>query len=76
MAIGPRTSTIALIAAAIERNAIGSLEVRNALPSLKELIEQNHVVNDMPELFCQDLLGYFDVKDIVTLVAPRPVRGL
>ena len=76
VAVGPRTSTIALVAAAIETKAIGSVELHDPLPSLKEIIEKNYTVEKMPELFCYGLLRDFDVKDIAALVAPRPVHGL
>jgi hypothetical protein len=76
VAIGPRTSTIALVAAALEPNAIGSVELHDPLPSLKQIIEKNYTVDTMPELFCHGLLQHFDVKDIAALIAPRPVRGL
>jgi hypothetical protein len=75
-AFGERTSTIALIAAALETEAIGSVEVHGALPSLKLLIERNQRVDHMPELFCFGLLEQFDIKEIAALIAPRAVRGL
>jgi hypothetical protein len=75
-AVGERTCTIALVAAACEPKAIDSIELHDALPSLKLLIERNQRSDHMPELFCFGLLEYFDIKDIAALVAPRAVRGL
>jgi hypothetical protein len=75
-AIGPRSSTFALIAAALESNAIASVELNGAMGSLKEIIETNDSVSRRPELFCFGLLEAFDLKQISALVAPRPVRFL
>lgn len=73
-AIGPRSSSIALIAAAIRPDRITSLELHNPLGSFKEIIETNRVVATTPELFCFGLLEEFDVKQIAALVAPRPIK--
>jgi dienelactone hydrolase len=73
-AVGPRASTFALIAAALETNAVAGVELSGALGSFKELIETNESVSRTPELFCFGLLEAFDVKQIVALVAPRPVH--
>ncbi len=72
-AVGPRMSLISLVAAALEEKAIGLLELRGALGSLKEIVEQNRSVDQMPEMFCFGLLEAFDVKQLTALVAPRQV---
>ena len=74
VAVGPRSSTFALVAAALETKAIQRVELRGALGSLKEVIEQNAAVSDKPELFCFGLLEAFDIKQLAALVAPRPVQ--
>lgn len=76
MAVGPRTSTIALVAAALEQDAIGRLDLHEPLTSLKLIIERNIDVEKMPELFCFGLLEYFDIKDIAALVMPRGIREI
>ena len=73
VAIGPRTSTIALVAAAVDAKAIGSLELHEPLGSLKEILEEKRVVAKTPELFCFGLLEEFDTVHLAALVAPRPV---
>jgi hypothetical protein len=73
VADGPRTSVIALAAAALEEKAVGRVEVIAPLGSLKEVIEQNRTFDQSPELFCFGLLEQFDVKHVAALVAPRPV---
>jgi hypothetical protein len=62
------------VAAALEEQAIGSVELHNPMTSLKELIEQNATVEQKPEQFCFGLLAAMDIKQIAAIVAPRPVR--
>ncbi len=73
VAVGPRASTFALVAAGLEEKAIGNLDLRGALGSLKTVIEQDWTVDQKPELFCFGLLEAFDVKQLTALVAPRTV---
>jgi hypothetical protein len=73
VAVGPRMSLIALAAAGLEEKAIAGLELQGARGSLKEVIEQNRTVDQMPEVFCFGLLEALDVKQLVALAAPRPV---
>ena len=74
VALGPRSSTFALVAAGLEEKAVGQVELHGSLGSLKEVIEQNWSVTQKPELFCFGLLEAFDVKQLTALVAPRPVK--
>ncbi len=73
VACGPRSGTFALVAAALEPNVIGAVELHNPLGSLKEVIEQSWAANEKPELFCFGLLEAFDVKHVAAMVAPRPL---
>ncbi|HEY7157624.1 MAG TPA: acetylxylan esterase [Gemmataceae bacterium] len=75
VAVGPRMSLISLVAAGLEEKAVGRLELHGALGSLKEILEQNRSVDQMPEMFCFGLLEAFDVKQLSALVAPRPVES-
>lgn len=70
---GPRSSLYALVAAAIETKAIGSLVTHDAFDSLREIITENMGVNQAPELFCFGLLERFDIPQISALVA-KPVQ--
>lgn len=74
VAVGPRTSAIALVAAALDDKAIARLELTGAFGSLKEVIERNTGVSAMPELFCFGLLESFDLLQLAALSAPRPVQ--
>ena len=74
VARGPRTSLYALVAAGLEQEAIGSVELHGSLGSLKEVIENNWSVDQKPELFCFGLLEWFDIEHLAALVAPRHVK--
>lgn len=74
VAIGPRSSVFALVAASLETQAVAAVELRQALGSLKEIIERNAAVAESPELFCFGLLECCDVRQLTALVAPRPLR--
>jgi dienelactone hydrolase len=73
-AVGPRLSLVALVAAGLEPRAVGGLELHGALGSLKEVVERNRSVEQMPEVFCFGLLEACDVRQLVALAAPRRVR--
>lgn len=74
VAQGPRASLAALVAAALEPAAIGGLELGRSLASLREVIERNLSAEEAPELFPFGLLEVADIRELVGLVAPRPVR--
>ena len=72
-AVGPRASTFALVAAALEDKAISGLERTAPLTSFKNLIETNRTVNESPELFCFGLLKHFDIPQLELLLGGRPL---
>jgi len=73
-ACGDQLSLSALVAAALEEDAIERVELTGALGSLKEVIERNDSVDKKPVLFCFGLLEHFDIRQLVAMVAPRQVR--
>jgi hypothetical protein len=73
VAVGPRASLIAAIAAALEPEAIAGVELNGSMGTLKEVLEQNLAANETPELFCFGLLEQFDLRQLIALAAPRPV---
>ncbi|MGD9723145.1 MAG: alpha/beta hydrolase family protein [Pirellulales bacterium] len=75
-AVGPRASMVALVAAALEPEAITGTELSGGLSSLKQLIAEDKAVEELPELFPFGLLENFDVRHLVALTAPRPVMFL
>jgi hypothetical protein len=72
VAMGPRSSAAALVAGATE-SAISAVEVSGGLASLRQLVEQDKTVQELPELFAFGLLAEFDMRDLVALCAPRLV---
>jgi len=74
VAHGPRASLLALVAAALETDAVDGLELHGSYGSLKEIIEQDLSAPDGPELFCFGLLEQFDVLQLAALAIPREVR--
>ncbi len=73
VAVGPRVSLMALVAAGLEAKAVGSVEVSNPPGSLKEAIEANRQYSETPEVFCFGLLEAADVAQLAALCAPRPL---
>ncbi len=73
VALGPRSSLITLVAAALEERAIDGVELHGSLGSLKEILENNRGVNEQPEMFCFGLLQSFDIRQLAALAAPIPV---
>ena len=71
---GDQLSLSAVVAAALEEDAIERVELTDALGSLKEVIERNDSVDKKPVLFCFGLLEHFDIRQLVAMVAPRQVR--
>ena len=70
---GPRTSLIALVAAALEPDAIAGVELHDSWSTLREVFDREVSAKDMPEMFAFGLLAEFDIAQIKALVAPRQV---
>ncbi len=73
IADGPRTSLIALIAAALSPTDVDAVETYHSPASLREVIEQNKGMNEIPEAMCFGLLKDFDIPQLAAMVVPRPV---
>lgn len=73
-ALGERMCLAALVAAALETQAVDRVELHGSLASLKQVVERNDAVNEKPEFFCFGLLEAFDICELAALVAPREVR--
>jgi hypothetical protein len=73
-ALGERACLAALIAAALEPQAIDQVALHGSLATLKQVVERNDTVNQKPEFFCFGLLEAFDIREIAAIVAPREVR--
>ena len=73
VAVGPRTGLATLVASALEPLAIDGVELRESLASLKQILEDNLGVHQVPEYFCFGLLEHFDIVPLAALSAPRRV---
>jgi len=73
LTFGPSSSVTALVAAGLEPQAIGDLELSGAPASLKEPIEAKTLIEKSPTSFCFGLLESFDIPQLVALAAPRRV---
>jgi len=73
---GPRSSLFALIATALDKKAIKSLDAHGSLKSLKDILKNNWGANKYPEFFCFRLLEYFDMPLLVDLAQPRSITFL
>jgi dienelactone hydrolase len=73
VARGPRTSLIALVAAALEPDAISGVQVHDGWRTLREVLDRNVSAQQMPEMFTFGLLAEFDIPQIEQLIAPRAV---
>jgi hypothetical protein len=71
VAIGPRSSLIAFVAAALEVSEIAELDLQQPLDSLKDVIKKNMTLEQAPELFCFGLLEHFDMPQLFALAGPR-----
>jgi hypothetical protein len=74
VALGPRSSVIALVTAAVEPDRFETIELRDCWPSLKEFIQKNRELKDAPELACFGLLRDFDIPQLEALCRPGSVE--
>ena len=73
--VGPRSSVFSLVAAALEPDAITALETRQAMSSLRDIIDNDLAADQAPELFCFGLLEEFDFPQLKALVPHWSNRG-
>ena len=70
---GPRSETVALVAAAINPNLFSELEARNAISSLRDVFDHPQVYRSAPELLCLDLYRDFDFDVLKAIALPVKV---
>jgi len=75
VAIGPRITLAALVAAAAGTDAVRpqQLVLHGSLGSLREIVDNNWSVDKYPELFCFGLFKHCDIDDLVELAKPCAV---
>jgi hypothetical protein len=74
--VGLRSQTIALVAAAIEPSLFRSLTARDGAHSLAYLLDKPVDYSEAHDLFCLDLLKYFDLDRLAELARPLTVRTI
>jgi hypothetical protein len=74
VAVGPRTSLIALTATGLAESEIDNVELHQSRGSLNELIEENLGMDKVPEALCFDLLRHFDIVQLVATAGPAKVH--
>jgi len=74
VAVGPRLGVVALVCAGCAPESLQSIAMHKPLGSLKEIIEQNKTVDQMPELFCFGLLEKCDLRQLAALAAPATLQ--
>lgn len=73
VAVGPRSSAVSLIAAALGPDLISEVSLDRPLTSLKEILEEGRTYEQSPELFTFGLLEAFDLPEVEALVPPRTI---
>ncbi len=74
---GMVSSTIALLTTSLKNsNNIESAELIGLPVSLKQLIENKIGYEECPELYCFELLRYFDIREYIGMAAPTNVHIL
>ncbi|HEY3099174.1 MAG TPA: acetylxylan esterase [Methylomirabilota bacterium] len=70
---GPRSQLVALVAAALEPRALAAVTSRQAIASLRHLLDAPVPYRAAPELFCLDLYKDFDVDRLTALAEPTSI---
>jgi hypothetical protein len=68
--IGPRSETVAAVAAALEPQLFASLEARQSSASLMEAFDHPTVYSEAPEIACLDLFRDFDFDTLRAIASP------
>jgi hypothetical protein len=71
---GPRSQTTALVTTALEPDLFSEVVVRDGIPSLTHLLDKPVPYSDAPELFCLDLLKYFDLDRLELMTDTRVIQ--
>jgi dienelactone hydrolase len=72
-ATGPRTSFIALAAAALEPTLFEGVTVAGAFASFRQVVDGDTAFDVVPEWFSFGLLEHFEVEQIVAMAAPTTI---
>ena len=67
---GPRSETVATVAAALEPQLFSSLEARQSIPSLIDMFDHPSAYRSAPEMTCLDLFHDFDFNTLQMIASP------
>lgn len=67
---GPRSETIATVAAALEPQLFSTLDARQSMASLSEVFDDSTVYSEVPEIPCLDLFLNFDFNTLQAIASP------
>ncbi len=70
---GIRSQLEALVAASLEPDLFGEIEIRNGMKSLSYVLDLPVPFDQAPELFCLDLYKFFDIDRLEALAAPAKI---
>lgn len=70
---GPRSETVAMVAAALNPELFSKLEARQAIPSLAYAFDHPLTYTEAPELMCLDLYKDFDFNTLTAIASPVKV---
>ena len=71
--IGPRTETVAIVAAALDPDMFASLESRKSIASFSDVFEHPQAYDAPSELLCLDLYRDFDLNTLSAIASPVPI---
>jgi dienelactone hydrolase len=71
---GPRSQSVALTSAALEPQLFSSIDARQSIASIEQVLERPLKYGEVPELMCLDLFRNFDFDVLETLAAPTKVH--
>ena len=71
---GPRSETVATVAAALEPTLFSELESRQSIASLMDIFEHPQAYHKAPDLMCLDLYRDFDFNLLAAMASPVKVN--
>ncbi len=71
---GPRSETVALVAAALEPQLFGQVALQHSVASLKDVFDHPSAYNKAPEITCLDLYKDFDFDMLALIASPARVK--
>ena len=67
---GPRSETVAMVAAALEPVLFSALESRHSISTLMDVFDHPLTYREAPELMCLDLYHDFDFNTLTAMALP------